>query len=462
MTARIAYLADLTDGSGPASTDSGGHGVLRPRRRLFSPAGSADADLGFEQAVAVRTGGDALSAHATAGPAEWETLEQPEPEDWRRGPVNPSMGQGVLGSRPAANAADEPEHGGADPAHGGAGSGRDSAGPAYGDTGFPQGGADPAYGAGPAHGGAGFPRGGAGAAYGAGEPARGSTQAADGGAQPATPSGPAAIPPGQPDRRAAAASARESSGEPSRPAGPDPWETQAHPGTRGQAARTVGSLEPSRAHVTAGLPEHVAHAADDSQGRTAGRSTSASVTDPVRETGPGNSPRMSAASDRRGSQREARAYPHDAGTATRVSADTGSEPPGGHETPPAHTWYGQHGTGVPDPAPRATARVAAAHATVSGRADGQPAEPANNRAREPLPAARLPALQDTRFPADRRPASQAAGRAETPTLSIGTIEVTLLAPPADPVPASTFHREPRQPPRRLSRGLGPRFGQGQT
>lgn len=460
MTARIAYLAALTDGSGPASTDRGGRDLLRPRRRLFPPDGLADADLGFEQAIAVRTGGDAVSAHATAGRADWETPDQPGPEDWRRGPGNPS-GQGVGDSRSAADAAGDAEYGGAgsvrgsaDPPHG--------SGPAYGSAGSVRGGADSVHSGGLAYGGTGFPRGGAGAAYGVGEPARGGTQPADGGVQPATPGGSAAIPPGQPDRRAAAASAREASGEPSKPAGPDPWETQAHPGTRGQAVRTVGSLEPSRARMTAGLPEHVAHAADDSHGWTAGRSTSASVTDPVRETGPGNSPRMTAGSDRRGSQREALAYPRDAGTATRVSADTGSEPPGGHETPPAHTWYGQHGTGVPDPARQAAARVVAAHATVSGQPGEPPAEPANNRAREPLPAARLPALQETRFPADRRPAGQAAGRAETPTLSIGTIEVTLLAPPADPVPASTFHREPRQPPRRLSRGLGPRFGQGQT
>ncbi len=45
-----------------------------------------------------------------------------------------------------------------------------------------------------------------------------------------------------------------------------------------------------------------------------------------------------------------------------------------------------------------------------------------------------------------------------PTLSIGTIEVSLLSPPP-PVPARPAQREP---PERLSRGLGRRFGQGQV
>jgi hypothetical protein len=48
------------------------------------------------------------------------------------------------------------------------------------------------------------------------------------------------------------------------------------------------------------------------------------------------------------------------------------------------------------------------------------------------------------------------------TLSIGTIEVTLLAPSPQPLPAALPRREARPAPDRLSHGIGPHFGQGQT
>lgn len=57
---------------------------------------------------------------------------------------------------------------------------------------------------------------------------------------------------------------------------------------------------------------------------------------------------------------------------------------------------------------------------------------------------------------------KAAARPPSPALSIGTIEVKLLAPPQDPPSAPAAPHEPRQAPQRLSRGLGRRFGQGQS
>jgi hypothetical protein len=83
----------------------------------------------------------------------------------------------------------------------------------------------------------------------------------------------------------------------------------------------------------------------------------------------------------------------------------------------------------------------------------------------PAPAAERPQgqLMPAAPVAVHRPGGRAESPARTPSpvLSIGTIEVTLLPPPPDPPPARTAPREPRQPPPRLSRGLGRRFGQGQ-
>ena len=86
-----------------------------------------------------------------------------------------------------------------------------------------------------------------------------------------------------------------------------------------------------------------------------------------------------------------------------------------------------------------------------------------------FPAAVRPPYQPDAHAAELRPQRQARTRAAPasastlrPTLSIGTIEVTLLPPAHDPVPAGAARREPKHPPERLSRGLGPHFGQGQT
>jgi len=63
--------------------------------------------------------------------------------------------------------------------------------------------------------------------------------------------------------------------------------------------------------------------------------------------------------------------------------------------------------------------------------------------------------------ASGQPAPGPAAPAQS-TLSIGTIEVTLLAPPPQPPPAAQPRRADRAAPGRLSHGIGPRFGQGQT
>jgi hypothetical protein len=77
----------------------------------------------------------------------------------------------------------------------------------------------------------------------------------------------------------------------------------------------------------------------------------------------------------------------------------------------------------------------------------------------------MPPAGHVTVPRRQRRAATDAAPAPTATssasLSIGTIEVTLLGPPQQPT-ATTSRREPRRPPERLSRGLGPRFGQGQT
>ena len=96
----------------------------------------------------------------------------------------------------------------------------------------------------------------------------------------------------------------------------------------------------------------------------------------------------------------------------------------------------------------------------------QPPAPSRTETKELTP--RLPAADGAqagsapagRF-ATRRSGSQAeaSARPPEPSLSIGTIEVTLLPPPQAPAPASPARREP---PQRLSRGLGRRFGQGQA
>lgn len=96
----------------------------------------------------------------------------------------------------------------------------------------------------------------------------------------------------------------------------------------------------------------------------------------------------------------------------------------------------------------------------------QPPAPSHTETKELTP--RLPAadraqagLAPAGRPAARPSGSQAeaSGRPPEPSLSIGTIEVTLLPPPQALAPARPTRQEP---PQRLSRGLGRRFGQGQA
>jgi hypothetical protein len=80
-----------------------------------------------------------------------------------------------------------------------------------------------------------------------------------------------------------------------------------------------------------------------------------------------------------------------------------------------------------------------------------PDEPATSAGRAVMPR---------RPPQARARPAPASGRTHPPTLSIGTIEVVVVPPPQPPASASP--RQRRSAPDRLSRGLGPRFGHGQT
>jgi len=95
-------------------------------------------------------------------------------------------------------------------------------------------------------------------------------------------------------------------------------------------------------------------------------------------------------------------------------------------------------------------------------AAAQPPDQAGPHAAELRPqAAELRPQRQVRAPA-AAPAAPASASTPRPTLSIGTIEVTLLPSVHDHVPAGPPRGEPAHPPERLSRGLGPHFGQGQT
>jgi hypothetical protein len=92
-------------------------------------------------------------------------------------------------------------------------------------------------------------------------------------------------------------------------------------------------------------------------------------------------------------------------------------------------------------------------APLADSAESSLRHPAANRAQARL----TPVVSLARRPPGSR--AEAATRPSAPTLSIGTIEVTLLPPPPAPPPARSAQHEP---PRRLGRGLGRRFGQGQA
>jgi hypothetical protein len=89
-----------------------------------------------------------------------------------------------------------------------------------------------------------------------------------------------------------------------------------------------------------------------------------------------------------------------------------------------------------------------------GSVGSSPGRSAADRAQARL----TPAVNPANRPSGTR--AETPPRPSAPTLSIGAIEVTLLPPPLPaPVPARPGQHEP---PRRLSRGLGRRFGQGQA
>ncbi len=119
---------------------------------------------------------------------------------------------------------------------------------------------------------------------------------------------------------------------------------------------------------------------------------------------------------------------------------------------------------LPDAQPPSALAEAFAPSAAQSSAASLPAAPFVGSAESaPRPAAdraqaRLtPSASHVGRPAGSR--AETAARPSTPTLSIGMIEVTLLPPPPAPAPARTARREP---PPRLSRGLGRRFGQGQA
>ena len=103
------------------------------------------------------------------------------------------------------------------------------------------------------------------------------------------------------------------------------------------------------------------------------------------------------------------------------------------------------------PAPRTSSAPPPA-VSAAGAAEMSPRPPVTDRAQGRL----TPAGHSARPPGNR---AEAPARPSAPTLSIGTIEVTLLPPPPTATPARPARREP---PQRLSRGLGRRFGQGQA
>lgn len=122
---------------------------------------------------------------------------------------------------------------------------------------------------------------------------------------------------------------------------------------------------------------------------------------------------------------------------------------------------GQAGPGLP---------AVAGHLAADRQAPGQaPSREGPSGARQPFVVPGQPHLSP---PAPSRemtdPPAHGSPRAPRPgaSLSIGTIEVTVLPPPAAPVPRppsrpAAARPSRSQPPARLTRGYGPGFGQGQ-
>ncbi|HET9080131.1 MAG TPA: hypothetical protein VFO01_06405 [Trebonia sp.] len=132
-----------------------------------------------------------------------------------------------------------------------------------------------------------------------------------------------------------------------------------------------------------------------------------------------------------------------AGTSARSAAPpSAGQPPASPPASPAAR---------PPAASLPTAQAATAAHT--GLATLSSSRPAGGRGQAQL----TPAVSPAAPPLASR--AETSARPDAPALSIGMIEVTLLPPPQTQAPARPTRRDP---PQRLSRGLGPRFGQGQV
>jgi hypothetical protein len=468
MTARIGYLTALAPGHG-------GPAVLSPPRRLFPLAGFLDAEADFRDSAPPGPADPAGTADRLPG---GQREVKPQVPSWREaggrvtGPGERAAGP-VGGGLSAAFTAAEPAKGdgpGAEPvraagpvvnpaeADGTADSTlapSDRARPAAGRSGSP--GDLPGHlprGGEPAH--VNVPRSGAGAgellppviARPGAETVRQAAASADGlssGPAPAQPSvtsgapGPGTNPgPGTaPGPRSARAASR---GTPSYAPAADQGPALRPSASLGPVRRVVLEAEP--AWTVTGFPG--APVPHESQQVPAGPAVSAEPTGAEL----GRAQRMATK----------------AGLARTVPGFPGA-------TVPAVDWLSAGHAAHPGPQAErpgaeaardngATLRPARTTAGVPAASSGMPQQ---------SPAAVRPPDQPTADAAELRPRRQARASAASapastfrPTLSIGTIEVTLLAPAHDPVPAGAVRREPKRPPERLSRGLGPHFGQGQT
>jgi hypothetical protein len=434
MTARIGYLSALTgsDGrlaGGDGSLTSGDeYATLRPPRRVFGLAGFSDAEPGFLDAPGftdvpgfspARAPDDHAPPDLPGRPARGPVLRSGRQR--RSGPVSGDTSAAARGclaidsgeeaaARSAADAgarASRAEADGAWPVPSGTphGDGRVSA--AIGQPLIPE------------------PAG-----TGIGSADRGT---APRGAVPRAPGEPWRMP-----RRARPQQVRHGTGAPSAP----PHVAAPVTGTESSAARP-GAVPPGRA---TGLRPG---------GNAAGRSG-----DQLPSAPPGDA-RVAAQPQVPGSRQPnaaAKLSPLTAGAphpgAPLASTSDSGSPLADALVPGAFTDAGAEISALsaaPSAAPLPVAPLAVA--PLADSAESSLRHPAANRAQ----ARPTPAVSLARRPPGSR--AEASTRPSAPTLSIGTIEVTLLPPPPAPPPARSAQHEP---PRRLGRGLGRRFGQGQA
>ena len=512
MTARIAYLTALAG--------RGGGAMLQPPRRLFPLAGYPDADLGFQHVMTGLLDEDEPRYATPVGPADSQLPGQSQPGGQRRRPTEPILGQRGDRWPTVAGRAELVQHSGTTavpPRQLDRASTPASVPRASGDPRAPGPRAAAEARPGP-HALATLPGGPAGNAPGettarVARPAASTTSPAAAAArQLDRASTPASVPRASGDPRApgprAAAEARPGPHAlatlPGGPAGNAPGETTA------RVARPAASTTSPAAAAARPAAAAAQRVADDADVQTASASAasahplpSRAGSDPGPRTARGRPSAMSAAGVGPGYPQAVQGDLQPAGPALTMpaSARPGSGPDAVSEAQPAPIRRGRHGLrgadpphSAPHPVPGASPQPADGPAAMPGgpaeRPAGTPADATRDRGRAPQrasavtvpPAANLePAprfsaaartLDQPEQPAGLavapRPPQSAGARgvsapakAPVPILSIGTIEVTLI-PLRDPVPADTSHREPRRPPQQLNRGLGPRFGQGQT